>query len=40
MSDFYDHEYLMDGEFEEDDDDELDEESEDDTEKDQVISIA
>lgn len=33
MSDFYDYEYLMEGEFEEDDD-------EDDTEKDQVISIA
>ena len=32
MSDFYDHEYLMEGEFEEDD--------EDDNEKDQVISIA
>lgn len=32
MSDFYDYEYLMEGEFEEDD--------EDDTEKDQVISIA
>lgn len=28
MSDFYDHEYLMDGEFEEDDEDKLDEESE------------
>lgn len=28
MSDFYDYEYLMDGEFEEDDDDELDEDSE------------
>lgn len=28
MSDFYDHEYLMEGEFEEDDEDELDEESE------------
>lgn len=28
MSDFYDYEYLMDGEFEEDDEDELDEESE------------
>lgn len=33
MSDFYDYEYLMEGEFEEDDD-------EDDDEKDQVISIA
>lgn len=33
MSDFYDYEYLMEGEFDEDDD-------EDDTEKDQVISIA
>lgn len=32
MSDFYDYEYLMEGEFEEDD--------EDDNEKDQVISIA
>lgn len=32
MSDFYDHEYLMDGEFEEDDD-ELDEETEDNTKK-------
>lgn len=32
MSDFYDYEYLMEGEFEEYD--------EDDTEKDQVISIA
>lgn len=32
MSDFYDYEYLMEGEFEEDD--------EDDDEKDQVISIA
>lgn len=32
MSDFYDYEYLMEGEFEDDD--------EDDTEKDQVISIA
>lgn len=28
MSDFYDYEYLMDGEFEEDDEDELEEESE------------
>lgn len=33
MSDFYDYEYLMEGEFDEDDD-------EDDNEKDQVISIA
>ena len=33
MSDFYDYEYLMEGEFEEDDD-------EDDNETDQVISIA
>lgn len=32
MSDFYDYEYLMEGEFEEDDEDEL--------ETDQVISIA
>lgn len=32
MSDFYDYEYLMEGDFEEDD--------EDDNEKDQVISIA
>lgn len=32
MSDFYDYEYLMEGEFEED--------AEDDNEKDQVISIA
>lgn len=28
MSDFYDYEYLMEGEFDEDDEDELDEESE------------
>lgn len=33
MSDFYDYEYLMEGEFDEDDD-------EDDNETDQVISIA
>lgn len=32
MGDFYDYEYLMDGEFEEDDD-ELDEETEDNTKK-------
>ena len=35
MSDFYDYEYLMEGEF-----DEFDEDDEDDNEKDQVISIA
>lgn len=33
MGDFYDYEYLMDGEFEEDDDDELDEETEDNPKK-------
>lgn len=37
MSDFYDYEYLMEGEFEEDDEDELDEEHH---KVDQVISIA